>query len=165
MSRKFNAIVTISSLPALLAASWFLYGRVADGPTLCPLKLMAGLPCFGCGLTRSISSLVHFDFAAMFAYHPLGPLVVLWIAVWWVIELRSIIRARYPEPMPAWFQRVGPILVVAFLVFWGLRTVLFFSTAEGWKSVARKNLVMRVIRLDFGNTHEVFLIDRPAPPP
>ena len=37
----------------------------------CPVKLLFGVDCPGCGLTRAFFAALHFDFRAAFAYHPL----------------------------------------------------------------------------------------------
>lgn len=46
----------------------------------CPIKFITGISCAGCGMTRAWFSLLHFNFSAAFAYHPLfvlGPFVPL----------------------------------------------------------------------------------------
>lgn len=47
-------------------------------PEVCALKRTTGLPCPGCGLTRSWVSAVHGDPGASLAHHPLGWLVLLY---------------------------------------------------------------------------------------
>ncbi|HSL84290.1 MAG TPA: DUF2752 domain-containing protein, partial [Thermoanaerobaculia bacterium] len=47
-------------------------------PELCTLTATTGLPCPGCGLTRSWVSAVHGDLAASLGHHPLGWLVLLY---------------------------------------------------------------------------------------
>ena len=47
-------------------------------PEICALRRTTGLPCPGCGLTRSWVSAVHGDPGASLAHHPLGWLVLLY---------------------------------------------------------------------------------------
>lgn len=47
-------------------------------PELCTLKATTGVPCPGCGLTRSWVSALHGDAAASLGHHPLGWLVLLY---------------------------------------------------------------------------------------
>jgi hypothetical protein len=47
-------------------------------PELCTLKATTGVPCPGCGLTRSWVSAVHGDAAGSLGHHPLGWLVLLY---------------------------------------------------------------------------------------
>ena len=37
----------------------------------CVFRLMTGIPCPGCGMTRAWLAALRLDFAAAFAYHPL----------------------------------------------------------------------------------------------
>jgi hypothetical protein len=57
---------------ALLPMAW-----VTAGPSFCPFKVATGLPCPGCGMTRSAVALLHGDFGASLYYHPLGVVIVL----------------------------------------------------------------------------------------
>ena len=50
-------------------------------PGLCVLKQTTGIPCPGCGLTRSVVSAVHGDWAASRAFHHLGPLVLFFLVL------------------------------------------------------------------------------------
>lgn len=45
-------------------------------PEVCALKRTTGVPCPGCGLTRSWVSAVHGDLAGSLAHHPLGWLIL-----------------------------------------------------------------------------------------
>ncbi len=49
----------------------------------CLFRFITGLPCPSCGMTRSFLSLLSFDFAASFAYHPLliPALITIFIAL------------------------------------------------------------------------------------
>jgi hypothetical protein len=42
-----------------------------QGPTLCLSKLLAGIECFGCGMTRAIMHLIHLDFRAAAGFNKL----------------------------------------------------------------------------------------------
>ena len=50
--------------------------------TTCIVKLIFGIPCPGCGLTRAWISVFRLDFYAAFRYHPLFwtvPIVIFYI--------------------------------------------------------------------------------------
>lgn len=49
-------------------------------PELCSFKRMWGLPCPGCGLTRSCVALVHGELATSWTYNPAGVMIVLLLA-------------------------------------------------------------------------------------
>lgn len=48
-------------------------------PEVCALYRTTGIPCPGCGLTRSWVSAVHGDLGASLAHHSLGWLVLLYV--------------------------------------------------------------------------------------
>jgi Protein of unknown function (DUF2752) len=52
-----------------------------DGPTLCPVALLTGVACPGCGMTRALAWLVRGDLGTALTYHPLAPLVIALIVV------------------------------------------------------------------------------------
>lgn len=50
--------------------------------SLCPIKNIFGISCFGCGMTRGFISILHFDFKAAFEYNVLSiPLFVEIVAL------------------------------------------------------------------------------------
>ena len=60
-------------------------GSLAGLPALCPLKTLSGWPCPGCGLTRSLVSCAHGDWAGAFAFHPLG--AIFYFGLWGALAL------------------------------------------------------------------------------
>jgi len=142
------------SLPALLAASWFYYPYVFDGPTFCGFKILLGAPCMGCGLTRAFTCMAHGEFARAVAFHPLAPVTFLWIVVWWVTDMRDRLRGTPEAPFPAWFTSINGIFIGLFLAFWVARLTVFFASPAGLESVLTKNLPARIVRWDWSNTHE-----------
>ncbi|HEY4330784.1 MAG TPA: DUF2752 domain-containing protein [Phycisphaerae bacterium] len=43
----------------------------------CAFHKMTGMPCPGCGLTRSVLALLHGNMTDSIGYHPFGPLLLL----------------------------------------------------------------------------------------
>lgn len=72
------------------------WGRL---PVLCPFRLASGLPCPGCGLTRSFSALAHLDPGAAFAHHPFGPLLLVSMVV-------ALVLKPTGERLDAWLTRL-----------------------------------------------------------
>jgi len=65
----------------------------ADGPIVCPFRLLTGLPCPGCGLTRSWVFLAHGRVTDALSANPFGPVtmaaaIALVIAVCWAVVRR-----------------------------------------------------------------------------
>ena len=49
----------------------------ANGPVLCPFRLVTGYPCPFCGTTRAVGSLMLGDVSASLALNPLGSVFVV----------------------------------------------------------------------------------------
>jgi hypothetical protein len=67
-------------------------GNLTSLPTLCPFRLLTGVPCPACGISRSVGALSAGDFSTSTSMHPLGILVALSISLVlirpdWVIKL------------------------------------------------------------------------------
>lgn len=45
-------------------------------PALCPFLAATGLPCPGCGLSRSVGAAARLDLPAAFAFHAFGPVLL-----------------------------------------------------------------------------------------
>ena len=79
-----HLVILAATLSILLAACLLAPSAPGDSlllgghalPTICLLRQTIGVPCPGCGLTRSLVAGVHADWAGSLAHHRLG-LVVL----------------------------------------------------------------------------------------
>lgn len=49
--------------------------------TGCPIKLLTGVSCAGCGMSRAYLSLLHLNFREAFHFHPLFICPIVFIAV------------------------------------------------------------------------------------
>jgi len=88
----FNRILLFMS--TIIAVN-FIYrgtGNLTSLPTLCPFRLLTGVPCPACGISRSVGALSAGDFSTSTSIHPLGIFVALTISLFlirpdWVIKL------------------------------------------------------------------------------
>ena len=53
----------------VLAASFFDF-------VICPFRLVFGFSCPGCGLTRASTAMLNGDWAQMWTFHPLAPIIL-----------------------------------------------------------------------------------------
>lgn len=51
--------------------------HIESSQSLCPTKLLTGLPCPGCGITKSLIFLYQGNIEKSMHYHAFGPLVVI----------------------------------------------------------------------------------------
>jgi len=71
-----------AAIPALPLAAAALLPAARPLPfEVCLLHWLAGIPCWTCGLTRSVCFLLQGDPATSFAFHPAGVLVVVLLAM------------------------------------------------------------------------------------
>jgi hypothetical protein len=108
----------------ILGAYLFGHGG-GSSPFFCPVLKVTGVPCPGCGMTRSFVALARGDFEGAIAFHLFGPLVFtacLGIAIHLSIELYTRQRIEYPALMH-WLQRRRVLLLVliTLLTYHGLR--------------------------------------------
>jgi hypothetical protein len=104
------------------------------GAPICWLHSTTGIPCPGCGLTRSLSCAAHGRFAESWAYHPFG---VFSLAFFLLVVAESLLpRARRVE-MARFIHRNRTItdavyfaLAASFIVF-GLARAAAHIAAEG----------------------------------
>ena len=53
-------------------------------PDLCLHKVLTGLPCGGCGMTRAFVAMARGDVPTALASQPLAPLVAVGLGWWWL---------------------------------------------------------------------------------
>ena len=74
----------------------------------CPVRLLFGVPCPGCGTTRACLALLRLDTGAAFAYQPVFFLNVL---LFWYCIHNNIIRRNWIDRGHTWNERLELFLV------------------------------------------------------
>ena len=102
----YDVIVNPISLrvaPVVLLVS-FVMPSAGLPATLCWFHNVTGLPCPGCGLTRSLANISHGHPVDAFGYHPFGPLLyALLVALTAAFFAGEARRAR----LRAWLERLS----------------------------------------------------------
>jgi len=88
---KNNKIRSVIVKHILIFAGGSLFIIFSPG---CPLVLLFGVSCPGCGLTRACLSALKFDFSSAFYYHPLFFAVVP--AILYAVHAKFIGKFRLP---------------------------------------------------------------------
>jgi hypothetical protein len=96
--RKIYGI--IGALITLMIPFFLLFfnhdNHLETDQSLCPLKMLTGFPCPGCGITKSLVYFYEGDIQKSLYYHILGPLVIAFcIATITVLSVELITKKEY----------------------------------------------------------------------
>ena len=109
---------------AVVVLSFVLPPGKGFGLPLCQFREMTGLPCLGCGLTRSFIDMARLHLERAAFYHPMG---VLLFPLALFFGLLLPVPARLREHLGRWAETHG-LLVNC---FWGAVLVLFVVYGVG----------------------------------
>ena len=116
---------------ALLAAIVWPLDSVDHGPDFCPFRALTGLPCPGCGLTRSWVHLMHGDVSGAFTYNVFGPLTLAATAI--AVVAGAVCLVAGPGALRRLrLRRLLPVLVVAIGVWLVYGVARIVDAAAGW---------------------------------
>jgi hypothetical protein len=98
-------------------------------PNICTFNRVTGLPCPGCGLFRSMISVMHGDVASSFSYHRLGLLTIAYIFLQFLYRLGFFIVPAYWARFAKFGKYINRgIIALAILFFlnwiWTLTTII-----------------------------------------
>ena len=96
-----TGVICKKTVPAVLAAAAVIAFYAFAG---CPIRLLTGISCFGCGMTRAWLRVLSFDFAGAFRFHPLWPVPLAVIVLY--IRLHAKNRKAF-----------NAVLYIVFLLF------------------------------------------------
>lgn len=104
----------LAGVPALfaLAFAWPSLGWVSRA-RLCAFRSFAGFDCPGCGLIRSFTALVHGRVREAIDFHPMGPVIALWLVYLFARSLAERAGGRTLPPLTG--QSSRDILLWAFV--------------------------------------------------
>ncbi len=120
--------VRLGAIAVTLAALILPYFMLALSPDIeqkqswCPVKLMTGMPCPGCGMLKSWCFLTHQDLRHSLEHHPLGIIAYgfgLMALVWLVAEYYHNRPIRLPWYGKAWVTYLV-VAIVTVVHFWRL---------------------------------------------
>lgn len=121
-------LAALSAAGLVIARLWPV-ASVDSGPTTCLFRILTGLPCPACGMTRSWVHLAHGDVATAFEYNLFGPPGMAVAAGIVVYTAVALVRRRPPERL---LDVVNPKLALGLVVVWlGYSVVRMISLGMG----------------------------------
>ncbi|MCE2790296.1 MAG: DUF2752 domain-containing protein [Saprospiraceae bacterium] len=86
--------VLITALPfflLLLPADYFDRGQ-----SICLSKALLNMECYGCGMTRAVMHMIHFDFAGAWAFNKISFIVVPLLVPLWLKSALTLAGKKLP---------------------------------------------------------------------
>jgi hypothetical protein len=88
----FNLVIVVSPLVlVLLPVNYFDVGK-----SICLSKMLAGVECYACGMTRGIMHLIHLDFSGAWQFNKLSFIVLPMLFPLWLKSLYQILGKKLP---------------------------------------------------------------------
>jgi hypothetical protein len=107
--------------------------------SLCPLKMLTGFPCPGCGITKSLVYFYEGDLRKSLYYHILGPLVVAFcIATIVVLTTELITKKEYFNSL-LFNKKLGYGLAI-FLATYHLIRIIYFIKNNSMDDILRQSI-------------------------
>lgn len=108
-------VMAFGGVAALVAAFAISPDHIDDGPVICPFRRLTGLPCPGCGLTRSWVHLAHGQWGDALLANPFGLVTAAGVLALATLVVRARLRGSQPPDVDAFLLRPW---VLAVLMVW-----------------------------------------------
>lgn len=92
--------------------------------SICLIRGSLGVPCPGCGFTRSIKALLSGDISSSLGYHPLAIPILMFIVLY-MISIKSLMVRKFLERKSVQYTALSIVLAVFIL-----RLALYFPNYE-----------------------------------
>lgn len=113
--RAIVPILALISFVGLIIARLWPVPSVDGGDPSCIMRLLTGLPCPGCGMTRSWVHLAHGDVVTAFEYNLFGPLAMAAAAGLVVYTVVALVRRQPTERL---FDQLNPKILMVLMGLW-----------------------------------------------
>lgn len=129
LTHRWQRVILTASLLVLVRELAFATESFSNGPIICPVRLLTGIPCPACGTTRSIGCLLLGNFNDALKLNPVGYLVLL-ATVAWSFKLNPLRSQR--TKISKWFNGLQLHLKASVIV--GIYGIAWIVTVIRWNS-------------------------------
>jgi hypothetical protein len=82
-------------LLAIPIAIWLVNYQSTDNDfSFCAFKNLFGIKCYGCGLTRGLSAMLHFDFKRMYELNKLNIITIPLLSFLYIKEVHKLFSKK-----------------------------------------------------------------------
>ena len=107
--------------------------------SLCPLKMLTGFPCPGCGVTKSLVYFYEGDLWRSLTFHLFGPFVMLFSLATIVVLTTELITKK--EYFNAYlYNRKMAYFLAAILVVYHIIRVVYFIKTNDFDSILKQSI-------------------------
>ena len=92
MTDRQAALARLAIPGAALCGCALLDPHNPPAAIFCPFRLVTGVPCPLCGITRALAALVRADVTTALQFHALSPIVLMGMAAWVVADAGQAAR-------------------------------------------------------------------------
>jgi len=136
----------LAILTVILVSSALWHPSDDGGIVLCAFRQLTGIPCMGCGLTRSFCALAKGEVGRAFGFHLLGPALFVAACAYWVRGVaffagRRDAVARFDAAVYRW--RLPLVALVLLLAVWVV-TLVTIGIDGRFGELFRHGLLYRV---------------------
>jgi len=130
--KKLRKIYGITGALVLLVVPFFIMlmndsHELESAQSYCPFKMLTGMPCPGCGITKSLVFLYKGDIMTSLHYHLFGPATFLFCIVAIIVLTAELITRREYFKNIIYSARVGYTLGAILGVYHFVRLIDFVS--------------------------------------
>lgn len=104
--------------------------HLEKAPSLCPFKMFTGLPCPGCGLTKSMVYCYEGDLHKSLSFHAFGPFLILFCGVALVVLLSELFTKKEYGNSIFYNRKMAYFLAGILIVYHIIRLVYFIKTHD-----------------------------------
>ena len=121
-----GALITLIIPFFILQSSGF--DQIESAQSYCPFKMATGLPCPGCGITKSLAFLYDSNLAKSTHYHLFGPVVFLFCVMAIIVLIFELVTEKEYFQRILFSNKLAIFLGLSLAVYHLSRTIMFISS-------------------------------------